>query len=435
MRKLLSFILVFALILSGCAQNQAISSSESSNSGIQGPSVENVVTDDTTSSSVSNGVTPIGDIPIDQIPIADGEDADRNPYDYEISFESLDNADLLTYVEDNIYDGLVEQLNSDGYFVENVSAVYVSQEYIDELAFNSQSNIFFGYTLSELDEVFQGTRYVFTLGDQGDTVVKAFEGYDDTYEKVIRNVAMGTGVILICVTVSVVSGGVGAPAVSMIFAAGAKTGTAFALSSGAISAVAAGVTTGIQTKDFEEAKKAAALAGSESFKWGAILGAVAGGASEAIALKGATLNGLTMNEAAVIQKESKYPVEIIKQFHTTEEYEAIKAANLQPYIINGQTALIRPDIDLNLVDELGRTNLQRMSIGLSPLDANGMSFELHHIGQKADATLAILTQAEHDNAALHGFKAISEIDRLQFAKQRKLFWKAMAKLLESGGIA
>ena len=38
----------------------------------------------------------------------------------------------------------------------------------------------------------------------------------------------GSGVILVCVTVSVVTGGAGAPAVSMIFAASAKSGAIFA---------------------------------------------------------------------------------------------------------------------------------------------------------------------------------------------------------------
>lgn len=42
---------------------------------------------------------------------------------------------------------------------------------------------------------------------------------------------------------------------------------------------------------------------------------------EYITLKGATSLGLTLNEVTTIQKESKYPVEIIKQFHTMEEYE------------------------------------------------------------------------------------------------------------------
>ena len=161
----------------------------------------------------------------------------------------------------------------------------MSEEYLEEVAFNSQSNICFGYTLEELDAQFQGTRYIFSLGENGETVVEEFAAYDDIYDRVIKNVAIGTGVILVCVTVSVVSGGVGAPAaVSMIFASAAKTGTIYALSSGTISAVAAGTITGIQTGDFEEAKKAAALAGSESFKWGAITGVITGGVSKGVEL-------------------------------------------------------------------------------------------------------------------------------------------------------
>lgn len=132
--------------------------------------------------------------------------------------------------------------------------------------------------------------------------------------------------------------------------------------------------------------------------------------------------------------ESGYPVDIIKQFHTMDEYKAFKVANLKPVMVNGQTALGRDDIDLNWVDEYGRTNLERMKKGVAPLDANGKSYELHHIGQEADASLAILTQSEHDNIVLHGFKTISEIDRNAFQTQKREFWKTMAKLLESGGI-
>lgn len=205
---------------------------------------------------------------------------DMNP-----EFANLSDPELLQYVEDNIYSDLVSRFDSEDYIINNVSAVYVSEEYLEEIAYNSQSNIYFGHTLEELDAQFGGTRYVFSLGENGETVVEEFKAYDDTYEQVIKNVAVGTGVILVCVTVSVVSGGVGAPtAVSMIFASAAKTGTVYALSSGTISAVAAGAITGIQTHDFEDVKKAAALAGSESFKWGAITGIIVGGATEAVTL-------------------------------------------------------------------------------------------------------------------------------------------------------
>ena len=122
-------------------------------------------------------------------------------YEYVVDFNSLDDAELQRYVQDNIYNELVAQLDSDEYFVENVSAVYISQEYIDELTYNSKPNVYFGYTLEEIDAVYQGTRYVFTMSEEGDTIVVPFEEYDDTFEQVIKNVAIVTGVILICVTV------------------------------------------------------------------------------------------------------------------------------------------------------------------------------------------------------------------------------------------
>lgn len=349
-------------------------------------------------------------------------------YKYEPDFDSLDNEDLLRYVRDDVYSNVVESI-PDGYYVDNVDTAYISQEYLDELEYNSKSNVFFGYSLKDIESVYKDQKYVFTLSDTGETIVQPFESYDETFEKVAKNVAVGTGVILVCVTVSTTTVGTGAPAISMIFAASAKTGTIMALSGGAISATATGIVTGVQTGDVERSLKAAAVSGSEGFKMGAITGVVQGGASEAIALKGMTLNGLSMNEAAMIQKESKYPNNVIKQIHNMDEYNALKSADLKATMVNGKTVLIKDNIDLNLVDEMGRTNLERMSKGLSPLDSSGHSYELHHIGQNNDATLAVLTREEHDSKFLHGFKEISEIDRKAFKKQRKQFWMTMAAML------
>ena len=135
----------------------------------------------------------------------------------------------------------------------------------------------------------------------------------------------------------------------------------------------------------------------------------------------------------MIQKESGYPLNVIKQFHSVKEYEVFKNAGLSPRMVNGRLALARTDINLNQYDPVSKlTNLQRMQKGLSPLDASGKSFELHHIGQNAKGTLAILTSAEHDAAALHGYKAVSEINRTAFNQVRKEFWKSMAKIL--GGV-
>ena len=353
-------------------------------------------------------------------------------------FKGLNDPALLPYIEDTLYQELVNSLNSDEYFVENVSAIYISQEYLDELAYNSQVNIFFGYTLAELDEQFQETKYVFTLGDNNETVVEPFEAYDDTYDRVLRNVAVGTGVILICVTVSVVSAGVGAPAVSMIFAAAAKSGTVMAFSGGVLGGVSASIVTGIQTGDMDAALKSAALAGSEAFKWGAIGGSISGGASEAIALKGATLNGLSINEAAAIQKESGYPLDVIKNFKSMEQYNICKEAGLTPQMINGKMSLVR-NIDLNFTDEFGRTNLERMRQGLAALDpSTGQAYQLHHIGQEMESTLSILTEAEHmqngNNLIWHELGSDSAINRAVFDKQRQAYWKTLAEILLTGGI-
>lgn len=346
-------------------------------------------------------------------------------------YDDLNDDELMQFVEDNLYFEIVNSLDSDEYYVENVQVAYVSKEYIDELNYNSQSNVFFGYTLDELNNLFEGTRYVFTLGDDGQTTVVPFEAYDDVWGRVLKNVAIGTGVILICVTVSVVSYGAGAPAVGAIFAASAKTATEFAVASGSLAAVTSGVITAVETGDINEALKSAALSGSEEFMWGAIGGSFLGGLEETMALKGMTVNGLSMNEAATIQRQSKLPQNIISQMKSMEEYAIYEKTGVKTAMIDGKMALVR-DINLTYETELAGkvvTNLERMQLGYSPVDPiTGLPYQLHHINQKADATLAILTQAEHqgNHAILHTVGKRTEIDRKAFNGVRKKFWKAFA---------
>ena len=443
MRRIVAFILAGVLLLTGCASNSTSAVTTPETTGNE--DIVSEVTEAVSNVTEQSDALETTDDGLIHVVVGDDEEPDDSDYEYEPEFSSLNDEALTDYVEDAIYEELVSTLDSDKYYVENVSAVYISQEYIDELTYNSKSNIYFGYTLEDIDAQFQGTRYVFTLGEDGDTVVRPFEAYDDTYEQIIKNVAIGTGVILVCVTVSVVTAGAGAPAVSLIFATAAKTGTIMALSSGAIGGVSAGVVTGIETGDMSEALKAAELAASESYKWGAITGVITGGVGEGInyanamrLLRGVPLN-LTTQEAAAIQMQTRYTAEVISQFHTMEEFKVFQEAGLRAQMINGEMALVRNDIDLyNIVDEMGRNNLMRMQKGLTPIgidDAgNVFKYELHHVGQEADGVLAILTTAEHDNAALHGFKAISEINRPEFDVVRRHFWKTMAKLLAEGAV-
>jgi hypothetical protein len=360
--------------------------------------------------------------------------------DVEPQFNSLDDELLLAYIEDLVYMDTVSSINSEKYFVENVSAVYISKEYLEEVAFNSQSNIYFGYTLAELDELFKGAKYIFTLSESGTTTVQELQEIEDvSTEVMLKNVAVGTGVILVCVTVSVVSAQVGAPAVSMIFAASATTAKTFAISGSKFGAISAGIVTGIQTGDFDEALKAAALAGSEGFKWGAITGGIVGGSVEAFLLKAATRGGLTMNEAAIIQRDSILPIDVIKEIRNFDEYLVYKEAGLKPLMVKGKIALLQ-NIDLNYVSQLPDgtevTNLIRMQKGYAPIDpVTGKAYQLHHIGQKADGTLAVLTQSQHqgNSAILNMFGKESEIIRSEFATTRKEFWEYLGKSVYANG--
>lgn len=185
---------------------------------------------------------------------------------------SLGDSDTISELENNVYSELVANLKSEEYFVENVQAVYISQEYLDELEYNSKANIYFGHTIAEIDEMFQGTRYVFSLGEDGQTTVKEFEAYDDTYEQVLRNVAIGTGIILFCITVTVIANGVGQSTIMSFFSLPKAPKI---LSEGIEEASEdffVEFIKGVRSNDFDGAVKKATLAASEGFLCGAIAG-------------------------------------------------------------------------------------------------------------------------------------------------------------------
>ena len=339
--------------------------------------------------------------------------------------------DNLRYLEDTVYAGLIDELPEEKYVIQDIKAIYISKEYIEEVSFNTRENNFFGYTLSDVERQLDGEKFIFTLDETGQTCIAEYKDFTETYNRMLNNVATGAGVILLCVTVSAVTGGV-APAMSVVFAASAKTGAVMALSGGAISGVVAGTIEGVQTKDWSKALLAGELAATEGFKIGAITGTLSGGINETIALKGATANGLTMNEVAVIQRESKYPLDMIREMHSFEEYEVYKDAGLTRGMINGRAALIR-EIDLDFESNLPNgetvTNLERMSRGYAPIDPNtGKYYQLHHVGQNAEGTLAILTEEEHQGNAmiLNILDKESEIDRYAFDEVRKQFWMSYA---------
>lgn len=345
---------------------------------------------------------------------------------YTTNTVALDDSADLQVIEDAVYDEAINCVGP-GYFIENVEARYVSKEYLDELSYNSQANLYFGFTLEELEEAYDGDGYIFTVDDNGATTTKAFEEYEPEFDTTVRNLAVGGGVILVCVTVSAVTAG-SAPAVSMVLAVAAKDAAIGGATGGALGAIAGAINTGIQTGDPEEALKSAALLGSEGFKIGAISGAIGGAAKEFTGLYGASRNGLTMSQAATIQRESKWSLDVIKSFHSKKEYELYKKAGLVETTVNGKKALVQK-IDWSLKDEEGVTNAERVRGGLAPVDADGKSYELHHVGQKTDSPLAILTYDQHhakgNYSTLHkneGPGVQSEIGSTEWGRQKKGFW-------------
>lgn len=140
--------------------------------------------------------------------------------------------------------------------------------------------------------------------------------------------------------------------------------------------------------------------------------------------------GLSEEEKQQVKTEAGWSDEIIDAICSMEEYRIYRDAGLQEVEINGRKCLVRSDIYWDQKDSMGRTNKERAEAGLSPINKEGDTIELHHIGQKSDGQLAELTPDEHrgkeNYSVLHDTKKESEIDRVAFNGERTNHWKERA---------
>ena len=168
MKKLLALFLSCLMLMTGCSVKDSSGIDETNNvvSEITEATEKNdVVSDDNytesqtqeTIVSESTAATEIESAYQTELPLDVTQNFTDEEYVESLNFLSMNDPELLQYIEDSVYYDLVEQLNSEDYFVENVEAIYMPTEYFEEVEFNSQENIYFGYTVSELDEIFQGT--------------------------------------------------------------------------------------------------------------------------------------------------------------------------------------------------------------------------------------------------------------------------------------
>ncbi|MBR2570513.1 MAG: hypothetical protein IKE30_00040 [Clostridia bacterium] len=168
-------------------------------------------------------------------------------------------------LETAIEEELTETIGTGDYKVE-VKTYYVSKEYIEDMEFRDRKTNWFGYYLEDVDLAMEGQKWVFTVID-GKTGVKVFEPYDDSYDVLLRGVAIGAGVVVVCITVSLISGGSAGPVVYAVLALPA----AKELPKAAVKGVMTGTTTAVLTNgDVKEALLEAASESSSTFMWAVV---------------------------------------------------------------------------------------------------------------------------------------------------------------------
>lgn len=109
-----------------------------------------------------------------------------------------------------------------------------------------------------------------------------------------------------------------------------------------------------------------------------------------------------------------------------------KLADFEGQRVYQRDDLIRPDY-VSPKDKYTRTNLKRMQQGLAPMGPDDNPLNLHHMLQTQDGPMAEVTQTMHIGENYHqlhwksGSKIPSGIDRPEFDKWKKLYWKNRAK--------
>ena len=146
MKKVIALILCAVMVLSGCSS--ASSANKQANQS-EGSQVESSISEEATAteSEVQKESSEEVEASMQAASAETMELKEVTP-----SFTGMDDPELLSYVENNVYANLVQTLDSDEYFVENVEGVYISQEYVDELTYNSQSNVYFFHPFSPTTE-------------------------------------------------------------------------------------------------------------------------------------------------------------------------------------------------------------------------------------------------------------------------------------------
>ena len=124
------------------------------------------------------------------------------------------------------------------------------------------------------------------------------------------------------------------------------------------------------------------------------------------------MNGMIKEfEKKLVQEISPYTNAINEFIKNPNELKVYENANLEESVVNDRLVLKTNEINPDLIDSFGRSNVERMEKGLAAIDENGNPYNLHHIGQKMNSPLAELTQQEHNiyDSVLHDKSIKTEI--------------------------
>ena len=130
-----------------------------------------------------------------------------------------------------------------------------------------------------------------------------------------------------------------------------------------------------------------------------------------------------------LKENSPYTDEVNEQIATKEELDYYLENEYSEVEIGDKKILIPEDLDLENMDEDGKTNNKRMESGEPPLDKNGDPYNTHHIGQNAKGPFSLIPQADHRamSGQLHDTTKASEINRVAFQGEKREIFKGLTE--------
>jgi hypothetical protein len=145
-------------------------------------------------------------------------------------------------------------------------------------------------------------------------------------------------------------------------------------------------------------------------------------------------------------QERKTPVKAVDGYkvkpntYTEVRYEGTVKVDGEPVDVS-RNVYQRSDFDLDYVDSMGRTNLERMKKSKPPIGYDGKSIELHHLLQIEPGPVVEIMEITHDKyySQLHGLIGSKQSFRQnlsskkQYNNFRKQYWKWRASQIEQGG--